>query len=205
MKKKGKKKEANQYDKIVKENVEAVFIPILLARYGKNAQSCEILPSDFQTTEERELDLLLKIIDEFGYTFLLHAEFQTRADKKMVFRFSEYHGLLVKKLELQVIHVVIELEEEYTEIETFLPEIFHFTSFECIHIHQLKATDLLESTVIGEIILTILADFEGIAPEIVIQQIINKLQTVSTNDAELKKYINQLNVFARLRGLQDFT
>ena len=90
-------------------------------------------------------------------------------------------------------------------MKRFYPEKLQFTSFERIHIHQLKATDLLESTVIGEVILTILADFEGIAPEIVIQQIINKLQTVSKNDAELKKYINQLNVFARLRGLQDLT
>jgi hypothetical protein len=51
------KKQSNQYDKIFKENIEAVIPSLMLNILGINAISVEELPDDVQHTKERKPDV----------------------------------------------------------------------------------------------------------------------------------------------------
>ena len=64
---------------------------------------------------------------------------------------------------------------------------------------------MVKSDIPAEIILAILGDFGGRKPAVVIKHIANQLRKISKSDAELKKYISQLNIFARLRDLESLT
>ncbi len=62
---------------------------------------------------------------------------------------------------------------------------------------------MIASQIPAEIILAILGNFGNKKPEIIIRAIAQRLKAVSKSDAELKKYVAQLNVLSRLRNLQD--
>lgn len=203
MKKKNTSKDANQYDKIVRENLEQVFIPFIIKHLGIELTVEEILPDKLHTTEEREMDLLLKLKDANGKFFLLHVEFQSQPDYNMIWRMVEYHGLIVRKYQLPVKHIVIDLDEANSNIKTTIDEDFVFRGFEIIKLHDIDYTKMISSQIPAEIILAILGDFGNTKPETIIKTIANRLKEVSKSDAELKKYVAQLNILSRLRNLQD--
>jgi hypothetical protein len=204
MKKKGNtSKEGNLYDKVVKENLNEVFIPFIINKLGYEVIVEEILPDKLFSTEEREMDLLLKLRDKKGNVFLLHVEFQSKPDYEMIWRTGEYHGMIVRKYKIRTEHIVIDLADINSNIVTTLEEEFQFKGFQIIKLHDIDYSKMLSSQVPAEIILAILGNFGNREPELIIRAIAQRLKEVSRNDAELKKYVAQLNVFARLRNLQD--
>lgn len=52
------------------------------------AVSMEELPDDIQHTKERKPDVLKKITDTNGDTFVLQIEFQVRDEPKMIYRMA---------------------------------------------------------------------------------------------------------------------
>lgn len=68
------KQEANRYDKIFKENLEAVTLALVEKVLGIAVASYQKLPLELQRTLERKPDQLLRITDQQGQTFLLHLE-----------------------------------------------------------------------------------------------------------------------------------
>jgi hypothetical protein len=69
-------KQSNQYDKIFKENIEAVIPSLMQNILGITAIASEELPDDIQHTKERKPDVLKKITDVQRDTFVLQIEFQ---------------------------------------------------------------------------------------------------------------------------------
>lgn len=204
MKKKGDTlKEGNLYDKVVKENLNEVFIPFIINKLGYEVTVEEILPDKLFSTEEREMDLLLKLRDKKGNVFLLHVEFQSKPDYEMIWRTGEYHGMIVRKYKIRTEHIVIDLADINSNIVTTLEEEFQFKGFQVIKLYEMDYSKMLSSQVPAEIILAILGNFGNREPEVIIRAIAQRLKEVSRNDAELKKYVAQLNIFSRLRNLQD--
>jgi len=75
-------RQSAQYDKIFKENIEAVISSIMQNVLDITAVSMEELPDDIQHTKERKPDTLKKITDDKGNTFVLQIEFQVKMRMK---------------------------------------------------------------------------------------------------------------------------
>lgn len=107
MEAKMKKRQSSQYDKIFKENIEAVILSIMQNLLGITAVSLEELPDDIQHTKERKPDILKKVIDNQGNTFILQIEFQVVDEPEMVYRMLEYKAMLLRKYKIDVEQFVI--------------------------------------------------------------------------------------------------
>ncbi len=59
--------------------------------------SVEELPDDIQHTKERKPDVLKKVTDTKGDTFVLQIEFQVKDEPEMVYRMGEYYLMLERK------------------------------------------------------------------------------------------------------------
>ena len=77
-------RQSAQYDKIFKENIEAVISSIMQNVLEITAVSMEELPDDIQHTKERKPDVLKKVTDTKGDTFVLQIEFQVKDEHEMV-------------------------------------------------------------------------------------------------------------------------
>jgi hypothetical protein len=88
MGKKQVSKQVSQYDKIFKENIEAVIPSLMQNVLGITAIQSEELPDDVQHTKERKPDVLKKITDSQGDTYVLNwtiSFFYIRPDPKKLF------------------------------------------------------------------------------------------------------------------------
>ena len=101
------RKQANQYDKIFKENIEAVIPSLMQNVLGITAVFLEELPDDIQHTKERKPDVLKRVTDTNGDTFVLQIEFQVVDEPEMVYRMLEYKAMLLRKYKIDVEQFVI--------------------------------------------------------------------------------------------------
>ena len=95
-------RQSAQYDKIFKENIEAVISNIMQNVLDITAVSMEELPDDIQHTKERKPDTLKKITDDEGNTFVLQIEFQVKNEDEMVYRMLDYYGMLERKYKMPI-------------------------------------------------------------------------------------------------------
>ena len=104
---KQRNRQVNQYDKILRENIEAALPGLIRNLLNIHAINTEELPDDIQHTKERKPDVLKKVTDKKGETFVLHIEFQVKDESNMVFRMAEYYIMLLRRYELPVRQYVI--------------------------------------------------------------------------------------------------
>lgn len=192
---------ANDYNKILKENIASIFLPLSEKYLGIRIKKSEELKDKLQTTIEKEPDFIRIVETDKGERFILHLEFQSVDEEGMIYRMQEYHGLLRKKFGLPVRQFVIYLGQKTSKMQTKLATEEVFTGFNLKSLRDYSSQNLLSSQIPEEIILTILSDFEGKKPTEVLKSILGKLKEISGEEIALRKYIRQLSVLARLRNL----
>ena len=190
------------YDKVIKENVEAILIALGKKLLGFEIKNPLDLPEKFQTTIEREPDFLKKVTLEDGTDIILHLEFQIADEQKMVYRMAEYKAIIQRKYELPVRQFVVYLGAGESKMRTQLHPEEHITGFELRNIHQMPLELVLDSDIPEEIVLSILTDFPKADAERVIERILTKLKKVSGSEADLKKSLQQLITLSRIRKLE---
>lgn len=200
-----KKVLASDYDKILKENIASVFLPLSEKYLGIRIIKSEELKDKIQTTIEKEPDFIRIVETDQGEKFILHLEFQSMDEEGMIYRMQEYYGMLRKKYQLPVRQFVIYLGQKASRMQTKLAPDEIFEGFTLKSLRDYSYQNLLDSQVPEEIILAVLADFEGKKPTEILRNIIRKLQEISKEEITLKKYIRQLSVLARLRNLSQQT
>lgn len=190
------------FDKVIKENIEAIFLPLLEKLLGIRITKSDELKDKIQRTIEREPDALKLITDESGAQFILQLEFQTTDDPKMVYRMAEYKAILQRKYELPVRQFVIYLGAKSPQMPTELSDEEKITGFELKNIHQLATQETLDSDIPEEIILSILSDYPEADANQIIEKILIKLQKAAKDEMELQRSIQQLLILSRLRNLE---
>lgn len=200
-----KGKEHHSFDKILKENMGQIFLPLAEKQLGIQILKSEELKDKLQTTLEREGDFLRKITTKTNETFILHLEFQVKDELEMVYRMQEYHAILQKKYKLPVKQFVYYLGEKKSQMRTQLMQEEMYTGFTLRSLHSVNYLELLESEIPEEIMLAMLADFGKEKAETIIQKILHRFMQLKTASILLEKYLRQMLILARLRTNLDET
>ena len=192
-------KEAKAYDKILKENFRSILLPIIAKRENIEIVEYRPLPEEINTTINRNVDFLMEVFDAKGDHFILHIEFQTEAEADMVFRVGEYHGFLQRQYKLEIRHFVVYLAKGKTKMATNLPENLQYSGYKLIQLSQIPIDQFIESDLPEEIVLAILSKFPKTKLDGIIRLILQRLQKVCQNQAELEKFIYQLTILSQIR------
>ena len=199
----------NIYDRIFKENIEPL-IPFLFEKvlHLYDVRKTEELKDKLQITLERETDYIRKVVfdGEAWRNYILQIEIQTTDDLEMVFRMILYYSILCYKYRLPVKQFVLYLgDKQPPSMATVLSHENLFYKFTLIDIRTIGYEHFLNSQQPEEVILAILGDMHGKAPEVVINEILLKLQSFEQNGLKMGKYFIQLRVISKLRKLQKLT
>jgi predicted transposase YdaD len=192
---------ANDYDKILKENIAVLFLPLSEKYLHIRIARTEELKDKLQTTIEKEPDFIRIVETDKAERFILHLEFQTQDEEDMIYRMQEYYGLLRRKYQVPVKQFVIYLGRKTSRMQTSLALEEIFTGFQLTSLRDYSYQSLLNSQIPEEIILAILSNFKEQKPAEVIRLILRRLYEIGTEEIVLRKYIRQLSVLARLRNL----
>lgn len=197
---------ANEYDKIIKENIEAVFLPVMDKLLGiRSDGSFEELPDDLQVTIERRPDFVKRVALEDAPPYILHLEFQSTDDTSMVYRMLEYRALLTRKYRMPVLQFVIYIGSKPPNMSVSLQQENLDYRFILKDIQDYDHENLLASDIPEEIILAVLGNFKGQPPPDIIRSILQKLIHLTSDKTKLQRYIRQLGVLSKLRNLQKET
>ena len=199
------KKEGNAFDKILRENIETIFRPLVEKRLGVKIVKAIPLKEKMQTTIELEMDFFYKIETDTGEIFILHLEFESGDNHIMVYRVGEYHGMSLKRYKLPIRHIVVYLGEKKPTMPTQLKPEEVYSGFDLIDVHSLNTNELLSSQIPEVVITAILSDYEPQEAETVLRKIIENLKKLVKNSRVLKLYINQLVMLSRLRKMESLT
>lgn len=196
------KKQANQYDKIFKENIEAVIPSLMKNILGITAITSDEIPDDIQHTKERKPDFLKRITDEKGNIFVLQIEFQVLDEPDMVYRMAEYNIMLARKYKLPIEQFVIYLGLKKPKFSCQVESKLLKYQFPLITFSSLDYHLFLESDKPEEVILSILANFKKEDSESVLKKIIHRIEETTEGDFALKRYVRQLRILSQLRNLE---
>ncbi len=195
-------RQSSQYDKILKENIEAVISSIMQNVLEITAISMEELPDDIQHTKERKPDTLKKITDDKGNTFVLQIEFQVKNDDDMVHRMLDYKAMLFRKYLIPVRQYVIYLGKGKLTMESSLQTLDLTFKYNLLALNTIDYKIFLNSNQPEEVILSVLANFNKETPENALKHIISRLEETTEGDLALKRYFKQLRILAQLRKLE---
>lgn len=200
--KRGKQKhQANQYDKIFKENIEAVIPSLMQNILGIKAVVSEELPDDIQHTREWKPDVLKKITDIQGNTFVLQIEFQVADEPEMVYRMLDYKSMLLRKYKIPTRQFAIFLGKGNPKMATKLESEDLYFKYKLLSIKTIDYKTFLKSKKPEEIVFAVLSNFGTEKPENAIEKIIHRLEETTKSELTLKKYLRQLRILAELRKL----
>ena len=199
------KKEANQFDKVIKENLDAV-LPMLMKRIvGLEIKTMQEIRFDIQRTKERISDSLSLVTDINNETFILHNEFQVKDDPDMVYRMNEYYGMILRKYKLEIRQYVFYLSDDMPKMMTEINHKRLKFSFDLIPMNSISYKVFLESANPAENILAILGNNDGETQNKVIDDIVSHIILQVPTELEQRKFLQQLLIISRLRKLQQIT
>jgi predicted transposase YdaD len=199
------KKEGNAFDKILKENIEKIFRPLVEARLGVKIVKATPLKEKMQTTIELEMDFFYLVLTDTGESFILHLEFESGDNHEMVYRIGEYHGMSLKRYKLPIRHLVIYLGDKEPTMRTELKPEEVYTGFDLLNVHALNTEELLSSQIPEVVLTAILSDYQPDEAEMILRKIVTNLKKLVKNKRVLKRYINQLVMLSRLRKIESLT
>ena len=194
----------NDFDRILKENFEALLPHLLRKVLGLELPGLEDLKDKIQVTVEREMDNLKKVVhSDPAMDYGLHWEIQT-ADEDMRRRNLLYYALFLEKYNLPLKQIVIYVGS--TTPKKILQNVLETEGlrleFQVVSLREIPKDVFLQSEVPEEVVLAILCDFGAEQPEQVIRQILQHLLKLIGRVPRLKKYQNQLQTLSRLRKLE---
>lgn len=189
----------SQYDKIVKENLEAA-IPALIERLLHiHPVESEELPDDLMHTKERKPDALKRIRDRDGKTFVLHLEFQVADDPDMIYRMGDYCVMLARSYRLPVRQYVLFMGSKPPKMPTELNMGDSVIRYNLVAFQQFDCELFLASTKPEEILFALLADYGENSPDIILERMVNRIHETTSGSLAFERYISQLRVLVQLR------
>lgn len=201
MKRKSDKREGNQYDKIVKENIDSIIPAIMVSVLGFRVVESVVIREKLQQTKEKEADALRIVTAPDRQQFILHLEFQVDDYPRMIYRMADYWVLLKSSYSLPVRQFVIYIGSKRPKMKTVLAEDGNYFQFQLINITQFDYLRFLMSVNPEEVILSVLADFRQEKPDIALSQIIHRLEETTHDLRTFQKHLRQLRILSKLRKL----
>lgn len=197
------KPQVNQYDKIFRENMEAVLPGIIKHLLKLNIVESEELPDDLQYTKERKPDLLKKVRDAANNTYVLHIEYQVKNEAGMVYRMAEYSVMLQRRYRLPIKQYVVFIGSAKPKMITIIETEDLYFRYNLIALSSVDYKIFLRSEKPEEKILAIMANFADDSPVDAIVTILKEVKSVSEGDLSENRYFNQLRVLVQLRKLEN--
>ena len=194
--------QGNQHDKIIKESLEETMYFMLKTFGNIDVVKSEQLPTDIQQTQERKPDFLKIITDTSGRERIGHIEFHVKDEADISYRTFETCAMMKrKKPHLSIYQLIVYMGAKPVEnIVTEWSDEHYTYRINLVQFIQTPVEVFLKAESAAEVVLGILGDFGGKAPEIVIAQLVEKVVEFAKTDLEELKFLQHLRIFGKLRN-----
>ena len=195
---------ANHYDRIFKENIESLLLPLLKKVLGLSPPKLLPIDAKMLVTQEAEMDNIRRVVhDDPGLDYGLQIEFHVTDEdlrKRNLLHYALFHQITGMSLRQIVIYGGMARPNHIHQDELKLNGLD--LKFEVIVMKQIPKELFIDSQVPEEVILAILCDFGDDQSEQVVRQILQNLHKILRRSNRIKKYQKQLLILSRLRKME---
>lgn len=195
---------ANNYDRVFKENIESLLLPLLKKVLGLVPPKLLPVDAKLQVTQEAEMDHIRRVVHEDSrQDYGLQIEFHVTDEdlrKRNLLHYALFHNITDLPLRQIVIYGGMGIPSKIHQNALELKGLA--LSYEVIILRDIPKEIFLESQIPEEVILAILCDFGDMKPEQVVRQILLNLRKILRRSNRIKKYQKQLLVLSRLRKME---
>jgi len=194
----------NGFDRIFKENIDAMVAVFLYRFFGLEWERADPLKDKLQITLERETDFLLHLDKgDKSRERIVHLEFQVKSGRLLDLRMLTYNVMLQVKYRCPVVQAVIFLQKapKKPRKRRWIKQPGLTFSYPVFYVHKLPFEELIRSDIPEEIVLAVLSDFGDLGPEEAVKVILKRLEALSGETFSTGKYVQQLRVLSNLRSL----
>jgi len=193
---------ATPYDIVIKQELNSTLRPLLgyfnLIPSGRQ----EVIKDKVQWTNEREADFVAKVYPDQGEPYILHVEYQSTNDAKMVWRMLMYCAFLGQRYHLPVRQYVIYLGQAPLRMSTRIDDPGWLTyQYQALDVRQVPSRVMLEAPNPEDAVLAVLCQFEPDSSSELIRKIIHRFQELGTESLRFQKCYRQLEILSQLRNL----
>jgi hypothetical protein len=199
---------ANIYDRIFKENIEPLQLPLLAKLLNLRPPKLVPIDAKLQVTQEVEMDNIRRVVhdDDPTLDYGLQTEFHIQDEdlrRRNLVHYSLFHNITSLSLRQIVIYGGMATPTKITQNILELRGLR--IEFEVIILKNIPKEEFINSNVPEEVILALLCDYGADKPEAVVRQILLNLKKILKKSASIKKYQRQLVVLSQLRKLETIT
>jgi hypothetical protein len=182
----------------------AVDLATYLLQLDIDPDSLQLIETEQQRVEDRRADLVARVRERGGESFILHIEIQNNNDPAMPWRMLRYLSDIGLRYPNEPIRQhLIYIGEAPCAMPTGLKR--HGLDYE-YHLLDMRTVDcarFLDQKNPDALVLAILCDFKGRAPQLVVNQIFGELfELLGHNPKKLREYLRMIQVLSDNRNLK---
>lgn len=189
------------FDKIMRENLGTISKGLLKCLLRVDVEEIIAMPPRVRKTIlEKETDNLFLIKPLNGLKFILHLEFQSTNDIKMPLRVAVYNYAASYMYKKRVLSIVIYVGKPKLIMKNVISSHGNHFEFILIDIRELDPRLFLESPIPKELILAVLAGNDEQRRNLLVNDIFDKLRSLTNSESELSERLQELEIISILRG-----
>jgi hypothetical protein len=196
---------ANNYDRIFKENIESLLLPLLNKLLGLKPPKLAPIDAKMQVTQEAEMDHIRRVVhDDPAQDYGLQIEFHISDEdlrRRNLLHYALFHHITGLPLRQIVIYGGTLANPNHIHQNQLTLSGLDL-QYEVIVLKQIPKEQFLHSEIPEEVILAILCDFGEDEPTSVVRQILHNLKRILRKSNRIKKFQKQLLILSRLRKME---
>lgn len=196
---------ANNYDRIFKENIESLLLPLLNKLLGLKPPKLAPIEAKMQVTQEAEMDHIRRVVhDNPEQDYGLQIEFHITDEdlrKRNLLHYALFHHITGLPLRQIVIYGGTLANPNHIHQNQLTLSGLDL-EYEVIVLKQIPKEQFLHSEIPEEVVLAILCDFGEDDPAKVVRDILYNLKRILRKSNRIKKFQKQLLILSRLRKME---
>ena len=196
---------ANNYDRIFKENIESLLLPLLNKLLGLKPPKLAPIDAKMQVTQEAEMDHIRRVVhNDPEQDYGLQIEFHITDEdlrKRNLLHYALFHHITGLPLRQIVIYGGTLANPNHIHQNQLTLSGLDL-EYEVIVLKQIPKEQFLHSEIPEEVVLAILCDFGEDDPASVVREILYNLKRILRKSNRIKKFQKQLLILSRLRKME---
>ncbi len=192
-----------QKDVISKQIFKRILVDIATYIFKLQLASVELIETEQQRIENRQADLVAKVVDNDGKAFILHLEIQNQNQKNMPDRMLRYlTDIRLNYPDDDVYQYLLYIGKDALTMCNSIETAQLQYRYPVIDMHNLDYQFFMAQNTPDALVLAVLCDFKGSNSKEVVHEIISRLMELTQDDKKsLREYIRMLEILASNRHL----
>lgn len=190
-----------QKDIISKSIFKRILVDVATYIFKLQLESVELLETEQQRIEERRADLVARVVDSEGKTFILHLEIQNQNQKTMPDRMLRYlTDIRLNYSDEDVFQYLLYIGKDALTMRDNIVTAQLNYRYPVIDMHEIDYRMFMAQNTPDALVMAILCDFKDSNTKVVVHEIICRLMELTQDDKKsLREYIRMLEILASNR------